>query len=71
MMLANFVSENLIIEKPTNKLDCWVQDRRIIADLNRANHHKDVTLVYMPIMELPQVSEVNVSAPTTAQPPIS
>ncbi|KAL8103431.1 hypothetical protein AgCh_027853 [Apium graveolens] len=22
-----------------NKLDCWVQERRVIADLNRADHH--------------------------------
>ena len=46
MILANFVSENLTIENPTNKLACWVQERRIIADLNKANHHKDIALVY-------------------------
>ncbi|KAL8157051.1 hypothetical protein AgCh_001954 [Apium graveolens] len=38
MLLANFFSEDLIIENPTNKLDCWVQERRVIADLNRANN---------------------------------
>ena len=53
MMLANHLSEDIVLENPTNKLDCWVQERRIIADLNRANHHKEVPLYYFPIMEGP------------------
>ncbi|KAL8099609.1 hypothetical protein AgCh_032029 [Apium graveolens] len=52
------------ILNPTNKLDCWVQERRVIADLNRANHH--VSLVYMPIMEQPQAKRVrDTSSPQT------
>ena len=58
MMLANHLIENIVIENPTNKLNCWVQERRIIADLNRANHHKEVPLYYFPVMEGPPVSEV-------------
>ena len=34
-------------------------ERRIIADLNRADHHKEVPLFYFPVMEGPRVSEVN------------
>ncbi|MDV3180564.1 MAG: hypothetical protein Q8829_02650, partial [Candidatus Phytoplasma australasiaticum] len=59
MIIANHLCENLEIVNPTNKLDCWVQERRVIADLNRANHHKEVPLVYLPIMEGPQVSDVS------------
>ena len=58
MMLANHLIENIVIENPTNKLNYWVQERRIIADLNRADHHKEVPLFYFPVMEGPQVSEV-------------
>ncbi|KAL8098661.1 hypothetical protein AgCh_031431 [Apium graveolens] len=54
MMFANHLIENIEIENPTNKLNCWVQERRIIADLNRANHHKEVLLFYFPVMERPQ-----------------
>ncbi|KAL8134767.1 hypothetical protein AgCh_009689 [Apium graveolens] len=71
MMITNFISENPSIENPTNKLDCWVQERRVIADLNKANHHKEVPLIYMPIMEQPQVSELNTSVPATSLPQIS
>ena len=59
MMLANHLMKNIAIENPTNKLNCWVQERRIIADLNRASHHKEVPLFFFPIMEGPQVSEVS------------
>ena len=65
MMLANHLSENIVLENPTNKLNCWVQERRIIADLNRANHHREVPLYYFPIMDAPQVSEVSSSIPST------
>ncbi|KAL8135256.1 hypothetical protein AgCh_010063 [Apium graveolens] len=64
MMLANHLIENIKIENPTNKLNCWVQERRIIADLNRTIHHKEVPLLYFPIMEGPQVSEVNSTVST-------
>ncbi|KAL8134410.1 hypothetical protein AgCh_009439 [Apium graveolens] len=58
MMLANHLIENIVIENPTNKLNCWVQERRKNADLKRADHHKEVALFYFPVMEGPQVSEV-------------
>ncbi|KAL8135208.1 hypothetical protein AgCh_010029 [Apium graveolens] len=64
MMLANHLIENIVIENPTNKLNCWVQERRIIVDLNRENHHKEVPLFYFPIMEGPQVNEVSTTVST-------
>ncbi|KAL8094864.1 hypothetical protein AgCh_036396 [Apium graveolens] len=64
MMIANHLSEDIVLENPTNKLDCWVQERRIIADVNRANHQKEVSLFYFPVMEAPQVSEVSSDVPT-------
>ncbi|KAL8089143.1 hypothetical protein AgCh_038785 [Apium graveolens] len=65
------LGEDLSIENPTNKLDCWVPEKRVIANLNRANHHSDVPLIYFPIMEEPQVSEVNTFVSTTSQPLVS
>ncbi|KAL8094885.1 hypothetical protein AgCh_036413 [Apium graveolens] len=56
MMLANHLCEEIVIENPNNKLDCRVQERSLIADLNRANHHKDVPLFYFPVMQAPQGS---------------
>ncbi|KAL8119380.1 hypothetical protein AgCh_016774 [Apium graveolens] len=64
MMLANHLIENIVVENPTNKLNCWVQERRIIADLNRASHHKEMPLFYFPSMEGPQVSEVSTTVST-------
>ncbi|KAL8133958.1 hypothetical protein AgCh_009143 [Apium graveolens] len=61
MMLANHLSEEIVLGNPTNKLDCWVQERRIIADLNRANNHREVTLFYFPVMEAPQCAMATVS----------
>ncbi|XP_074373866.1 uncharacterized protein LOC141714233 [Apium graveolens] len=54
MMLANHVSKDLLIENPTNKLDCRVQEKRVLTDLNRNNIHSEVPLNYMPIMDAPQ-----------------
>ncbi|KAL8093469.1 hypothetical protein AgCh_035374 [Apium graveolens] len=63
MMIVNHLIEKIVIENPTNKLNCWVQERRIIADLNRAIHHKEVPLFYFPIMEGPQeISSILVSS---------
>ena len=67
-MLGNHVSEELVIENPTNKLDCWVQEKRVLADLLRNNLNNEVPLVYLPIMEAPQVSEVNTPISTTSNP---
>ncbi|XP_074356265.1 uncharacterized protein LOC141695964 [Apium graveolens] len=69
--LANFVSENLSIENPINKLDCWAQEKRFIPDLNRADNLSEVPLIYLPIMERPQVSEVNTSVSATSPPQVS
>ncbi|KAL8126096.1 hypothetical protein AgCh_013398 [Apium graveolens] len=55
MILENHVSKDLLIENPTNKLDCWVQDKRVLADLNRNNLHSEVPLNYLSIMEAPLV----------------
>ncbi|KAL8099538.1 hypothetical protein AgCh_031977 [Apium graveolens] len=40
------------------------QPRKIIADSNRENHHKEVPLFYFPVMEAPQVSEVSLVVPS-------
>ncbi|KAL8107415.1 hypothetical protein AgCh_023985 [Apium graveolens] len=71
---ANLVSEDLIIENPNNKLDCWVEERRVIADLNMANNLSEVPLVYLPIMEGPQGAHTvhttfkdSVTAPSQSQ----
>ena len=71
MLLANHVSEKLEITDPNNKLDCWVQEKRVLTDLIRNDHNSEVPLNYLPIFEAPQVSEVNVSIPTTSTPPSS
>ncbi|KAL8092951.1 hypothetical protein AgCh_034998 [Apium graveolens] len=71
MMLANNISKDLLIENPNNKLSCWVQEKRVLADLNRNNFHSAVPLNYLPIMEAPQLSEVNVHILTQSQPQIS
>ena len=65
MLLANHLCQEIVLENPNNKLACWVQERRLIADLNRANHHRDVPMFYFPVMQTPQVSEVSSSIPTT------
>jgi len=31
MIIVNHMCEDLVIENPTNKLDCWVQERRVIG----------------------------------------
>ncbi|KAL8124033.1 hypothetical protein AgCh_011878 [Apium graveolens] len=64
MILANHFVEDIVIENPTNKLDCWVQESRVLADLNIASHHNEVPLFYFPIMEDPQVSEVRTTVST-------
>ena len=61
MLLANHVSEGLVIENQNNKLNYWVQEKRVLADLLRNNLNSEVPLVYLPIIEAPQVSEVNTS----------
>ena len=61
MLLANHVSEKLEITKSSNKLDCWVQEKRVLADLIRNNLNNDVPLSYLPIFEAPQVSQVSTS----------
>ncbi|KAL8120202.1 hypothetical protein AgCh_017375 [Apium graveolens] len=71
MILANHLIEDIVIENPINKLDCWVQEKRVIADLNRASHHNDVPLFYFPIMEGPQVSEVSTTVSTISTSQIS
>ncbi|KAL8104980.1 hypothetical protein AgCh_028948 [Apium graveolens] len=64
MIISNHICEDLVIENPTNKLDFWVQERRVIVNLNSVDHHKEVPLVYFPIMEGLQVSEVSTIVPT-------
>ncbi|KAL8120227.1 hypothetical protein AgCh_017390 [Apium graveolens] len=71
MMIANHVAKDLSIANPTNKLDCWLQERRVTADLNREDNLSEIPLIYLPIMEGPQVSEVNTSVSATSLPQIS
>ena len=71
MLLANHVSEKLEIANPNNKLDCWVQEKRVLVDLIRNNHNSEVPLNYLPIIEVPQVSEVNTSVSISSNPQIS
>ncbi|KAL8090068.1 hypothetical protein AgCh_039509 [Apium graveolens] len=55
MMLANFVFEDLVIENPNNKLDCWVQEKRVLAYLSRNNLNNALPLNYLPIFEAQQM----------------
>ncbi|KAL8147280.1 hypothetical protein AgCh_004848 [Apium graveolens] len=55
MILANHLCQEIVLENPNNKLTCWVQERRIIVDLNRANHHRDVPMFYFSVMHTPQL----------------
>ena len=70
MLLANHVSEKLEITNPNNKFDCWVQEKRVLADLIRNNLNNEVPLVYLPIMVAPQVSEINTSVSISSNPQI-
>ncbi|KAL8121392.1 hypothetical protein AgCh_018211 [Apium graveolens] len=67
---CNHVSEDLVIENPNNKLACWVQEKRVLADLNRNNLNSEVPFNYLPIIEAPQVSEININLPISYQPPV-
>ena len=44
MLIANHVAPNLVIEHPENKLDCWVQNKRLFKDLVRINLHEGTEL---------------------------
>ena len=46
MMLANHLSEEIVLENPTNKLDCWVQERRIIAFEQGKPSQRGATLLF-------------------------
>ncbi|KAK1385096.1 hypothetical protein POM88_022831 [Heracleum sosnowskyi] len=59
MLLANHVQNNLVIQFPTNSKDCWVQNKRVLEDLNRRNHNKEVQLVYPPIFTVAQEAQVS------------
>ncbi|KAK1388363.1 hypothetical protein POM88_016541 [Heracleum sosnowskyi] len=62
MLLANHVDKDIKIEFPANKMDCWVQNKRVLEDLNRMNLNKIVELRYLPIIEALQVT--NTTTPT-------
>ena len=52
MLLANHVSEGLVIENSANSFKCWTQDKRVLGDLTRMNLNSNVDLVYLPIFEV-------------------
>ena len=68
MLVANHVADNIVIENPNNKLNYWVQEKRVLADLLRNNPNSEVQLVYLPIMKAPQVSEVTTSISNSSNP---
>ena len=43
-LIANHVAPNLVMEHPENKLDCWVQNKRLFKDLVRINLHEGTEL---------------------------
>ncbi|KAK1401500.1 hypothetical protein POM88_001105 [Heracleum sosnowskyi] len=58
-LLANHVDSNLVIQFPANSKECWVQNKRVLEDLNRLNHNKEVQLVYPPIFNAAQEAQVS------------
>ncbi|KAK1389762.1 hypothetical protein POM88_017940 [Heracleum sosnowskyi] len=59
MLLANHVESNVVVQFPANSKDCWVQNKRVLEDLNKLNHNKEVQLVYPPIFNAAQEAHVS------------
>ncbi|KAK1356253.1 hypothetical protein POM88_049509 [Heracleum sosnowskyi] len=59
MFLANHVYSNLVVQFPANSKDCWVQNKRVLEDLNRLNHNKELQFVYPPIFNAAQEAQVS------------
>ena len=71
-MTISFTLKGLVITNENNKLKCWAQEKRVLADLLRMDLNSSVPLVYLPIMNAPQVGEVIASTtPTSSNPSIS
>ena len=52
MLLINHLVPNVQINQPNNKWNCWVQSKRVIKDIFRANLNNDVGLVYPPLIQV-------------------
>ena len=59
MLLASHVESNLVVQFPANSKECWVQNKRVLEDLNRLNHNREVQLVYPPIFNAAQEAHVS------------
>ena len=56
MMIANHLVKNLVIAQPENKLDCWVQSKRVCGDLMRILANDQVPLSLPSLMQVPSIS---------------
>ena len=65
MIIANHLIKNLVIAQPDNKLDCWVQSKRVCSDLMRIHANDQVPL------SLPSLMHVSSTPVTSSNPQIS
>ena len=63
MIIANYLVKNLFITQPDNKLDCWVQSKRVCGDLLRILANDEVPLT------LPSLMQVQTSNPSSSSNP--
>ncbi|KAK1383635.1 hypothetical protein POM88_021370 [Heracleum sosnowskyi] len=71
MLLANHVDKDLAITFPDNKMECWVQNKRVLEGLNMMNLNSGVEMVYLPIIEALRETQVSISTTSISNPPIS
>ena len=52
MLLINHLVPDLQINQPNNKWNCWVQSKRVIKDIFRANLNNEVVMVHPPLIQV-------------------
>ncbi|KAK1383708.1 hypothetical protein POM88_021443 [Heracleum sosnowskyi] len=69
MMLANHVSPTpLVISNPVSKFECFVQEKRVLADILRLNHNGEVPVVYLPVIEVTTAIPYSIIVTSTVSP---
>ena len=52
MIIANHLIKSLVLAQPDNKLDCWVQSKRVCGDLLRILSNDQVPLTLPSLMQI-------------------
>ena len=55
MIIANHLVKDLVIAQPENRLDCWVQSKRVCGDLMRILANDQVPLSLPSLMQVPSI----------------